>query len=142
MEEFSGVNRRINTKILNGDTYIDDYAHHPNEIKETLKYIKKMYPSQRLVVFFKPDRQSRLLYYYKQFKRVLNSADEVYILPLYERVNGNKEEKLLLRNSKFHYVDNINKMDNIIFNNIEHVFVFMSSQNMNDIIDKVVSMRK
>ena len=52
LAKFAGVNRRINTTIINGDIYIDDYAHHPNEIKATLKFIKEKYPSLKLTVFF------------------------------------------------------------------------------------------
>ncbi|MGM9858645.1 MAG: Mur ligase family protein [Bacilli bacterium] len=140
LAKFAGVNRRINTTIINGDIYIDDYAHHPNEIKATLKFIKEKYPSLKLTVFFKPDRFSRLLFYKHEFKKALNFANDIYVLPLYERVNK-KTSSLLLLNKKFHYLDDLNSLTKDCFTKEKQVFIFLSSKNMNDVMNKVEEIR-
>ena len=140
LAKFAGVNRRINTTIINGDIYIDDYAHHPNEIKATLKFIKEKYPSLKLTVFFKPDRFSRLLFYKHEFRNALNLANNIYVLPLYERVDKNTSSLLLL-NKKFQYLDDLNILTKDCFTIERQVFIFLSSKNMKDVMKRVEEIR-
>ena len=60
LEQFEGVGRRMEFKgSANGITIIDDYGHHPTEIKATLSAIKERWPKSRLVVAFQPHRSAR-----------------------------------------------------------------------------------
>ena len=57
---FEGVGRRIELKgEINGVTVLDDYGHHPTEIKATLAAVQGRWPNRRLVVLFQPHRYSR-----------------------------------------------------------------------------------
>ena len=83
LENFNGVKRRL-TKIYekNNITFYDDYAHHPTEIKETIKALKSF--EGRLISVVQPHRYSRLRDNYKQFLKSFSGSDLVLILPVYE----------------------------------------------------------
>lgn len=81
---YKGVDRRfdfhINTPKV---TLISDYAHHPDEIKESIRSIKKIFPDKPLTVFFQPHLYSRTNDFYPQFAEALSQADHIYICPIY-----------------------------------------------------------
>ncbi len=84
LESFDGVERRFDYRI---DTpalvYIDDYAHHPGEIKVTLETVKKLYPNQKITVVFQPHLFSRTRDFSNSFAKTLSIADEIFLLPIY-----------------------------------------------------------
>lgn len=82
--EFSGVGRRLEIKgEKNGIMVIDDYGHHPTEVKATVAAVKGNWPSRRLVVLFQPHRYSRTAHLYKQFAESFDEADAVKVLDIY-----------------------------------------------------------
>lgn len=62
-----------------GALIIDDYGHHPNEIKATLEGLKEAYPDHRLICVFQPHTHDRVLKLYDQFVTALAAADLVII---------------------------------------------------------------
>ena len=84
LDEFAGVGRRIEVKgEKNGVLVIDDYGHHPTEIKATISAVKGNWPDRRLVVLFQPHRYSRTAHLYKEFGKAFELADLVKILDIY-----------------------------------------------------------
>lgn len=84
LRSFKGVKRRFEYRIKTTDQiFIDDYAHHPEEIKAILGSIKRMYPHKKLVVAFQPHLYSRTRDFLDEFAHSLSLADSVYILPIY-----------------------------------------------------------
>ena len=84
LNEYAGVGRRIEIKgDKNGILVIDDYGHHPTEIKATISAVKGNWPSRRLVVMFRPHRYSRTAHLYKEFGRAFAQADVIKILDIY-----------------------------------------------------------
>ncbi len=82
--EFSGTARRLEVLgQFQGATIIDDYAHHPTEIKASLAALRQQYPDSRLRVFFHPHTFSRTLALLNDFADSFNKADEVGILKIY-----------------------------------------------------------
>lgn len=79
INKFRGVKRRFVVEESNGYIYIDDYAHHPTEVKVTIEAAKKRYPDKNLVAIFKPHRVSRLYKFVDEFAAALKIADEVYL---------------------------------------------------------------
>jgi UDP-N-acetylmuramate--alanine ligase len=80
---YQGAGRRIEVKFRNNDfIVIDDYAHHPTEIKATLAAIKNLKPS-RLIVVFQPHRYSRTKLLLEDFGHSFTTADEVVITDIY-----------------------------------------------------------
>lgn len=83
LKTFSGTDRRFQYKgELNGFTIIDDYAHHPTEIKATLSAAQK-YPHNELYVLFQSHTYSRTKALLNEFAEALKSADHVLLVPIY-----------------------------------------------------------
>lgn len=128
--EISGINRRMQHKIIARDVFIDDYAHHPNEILASLNNVRLMYPSHRVVGIFKPDRYSRLVKFQREFRTVLKNFDQAYVLPLYEETKD--ETKLLALNTRISYVDTLAQLCEEEKDQKNTVYLFMSSKNVDD----------
>src|SRR5207245_520761 len=82
LEDFRGVDRRFQVKSRDGITVIDDYAHHPTEIRATLGAAKAA-NFQRIFAIFQPHRYSRTFHLFDDFARAFNLADAVLILDVY-----------------------------------------------------------
>ncbi len=84
IKTFLGVKRRFEIHSSEaGKIFIDDYAHHPEEIKACLSSVRAMYPSQRLTVIFQPHLFTRTRDFAPGFSESLSLADEVVLLPIY-----------------------------------------------------------
>jgi UDP-N-acetylmuramate--alanine ligase len=82
LETFRGVDRRFQVKAADGITVIDDYAHHPTEIRATLGAAKSG-NFRRIFAIFQPHRYSRTFHLFDDFARAFNLADAVLILDIY-----------------------------------------------------------
>ena len=81
---FSGVKRRFDIQVKKpGCVYIDDYAHHPEEITAALSSIRKAYPSAKLTAVFQPHLYTRTRDFAPEFAQALSLADKVILLDIY-----------------------------------------------------------
>jgi UDP-N-acetylmuramate--alanine ligase len=80
---YKGVKRRFSEKRVHGNILIDDYAHHPAEIKATLDAVRAKYPDKRIVSVFQPHTFTRLEKFMDEFARSLSGSDEVYLCPIF-----------------------------------------------------------
>ena len=62
---------------------IDDYGHHPTEVRVTLETAKRFAGSGKVIVIFQPHRYSRTAMFVTEFAEVLSLADQVYLLEVY-----------------------------------------------------------
>ncbi len=84
LASFKGIYRRFEKRAANENTiYIDDYAHHPNEIKALLSSVKELYPNKKIIAIFQPHLFSRTKDLAEDFAKHLSIADEVILLPIY-----------------------------------------------------------
>jgi UDP-N-acetylmuramate--alanine ligase len=84
LEEFSGIHRRF--EIIgqrDGITVVDDYGHHPEEIRQTLRAAKSVWPEARLIVVFQPHRYTRTLFLQQEFYTAFYEADVLILLDIY-----------------------------------------------------------
>ncbi len=80
---FSGVDRRFSQRGIEGDvTVVDDYGHHPTEVKATLA-AARLGPFRRILVLFQPHRFSRTKHLIEEFGTAFHGADELYLLDIY-----------------------------------------------------------
>ena len=97
---FQGVQRRMQFKGEGkGITVMDDYGHHPTEIRATLSAIKEGWPDKRLVVLFQPHRYSRTLALISEFKTCFHHADYLVMTEIYaasEQPDGRISGEILL----------------------------------------------
>lgn len=83
IRNFSGVERRLQV-LHDGDiTVIDDYAHHPTEIRASLQALRERYPGRRVVVVYQPHLYSRTAGLIPDFAEALSRADEVVLTDIY-----------------------------------------------------------
>jgi len=84
LETLQGVQRRLEIKgEAKGITVVDDYGHHPTEIKTTLQAAKESWPDRRIVVVFQPHRYTRTKALFDDFTRAFYQSDHLVILPIY-----------------------------------------------------------
>ena len=87
MATFLGAKRRFEFWLKEpgeqGRVMIDDYAHHPGELRASISSIQDLYPGRRLTVIFQPHLYSRTRDFAPEFAAALSMADEVILLPIY-----------------------------------------------------------
>lgn len=122
LESFQGVQRRMEI-IANIDDKIlimDDYAHHPTEIKATLSALRNSWENRRIIVVFQPHRYSRTKLLAEKFGKVFFDADQVVITDIYSAneppISGISGETIFneIKKAKHSYVKYIPSKDNIL----------------------------
>ena len=123
--KFKGVKRRF-TLVSNfkGIKIVDDYAHHPEEIKATLELARNLKPN-KIIVIFQPHRYSRFKNLYLDFKKVLKNCDQLYVADVYsageKKIKNISKEKFVFEMNKIKKnfaksLNNINYLPEIILN--------------------------
>ena len=84
LRSFSGVGRRLEKKgRVWGVEIFDDYAHHPAELEVSLKALRDLFPGRRLLVVFQPHRYTRTRALWRDFLRVLEEPDVLFLTEIY-----------------------------------------------------------
>ena len=83
LSTFHGVKRRFTVSEDEGRIIVDDYAHHPTEIKATLQSAKQKYPDKEIVAIFQPHTFTRTAALLDEFAEVLAAADHVYLCDIF-----------------------------------------------------------
>ena len=125
LSAFGGADRRFQYKgCVDGVTVIDDYAHHPTEIRATLTAAEK-YPHKRLVLVFQPHTYSRTKAFLNDFAEVLSMADVVVLADIYAAREKNTfgissrdiEAKLKEKGTDVHYFPSFTEIENFLLKN-------------------------
>lgn len=84
LKEFSGVKRRFDVQVMKENrVYIDDYAHHPEELRAFITSVRALYPGKRITGIFQPHLYSRTRDFAEEFGRSLSMLDELILLEIY-----------------------------------------------------------
>jgi len=84
LESYKGVKRRFTYQIKTEDfVFIDDYAHHPEEIKAVHQAVREMYPHKKVLAIFQPHLFSRTKDFVSEFAESLSKFDEILLLDIY-----------------------------------------------------------
>ncbi|MCQ2257907.1 MAG: UDP-N-acetylmuramate--L-alanine ligase [Bacteroidaceae bacterium] len=84
MKTFGGVDRRFDFKVKRDDVvFLSDYAHHPNEIEQSVKSIRELYQDKKIAAIFQPHLYTRTRDFYKEFADALSLLDAVYLCDIY-----------------------------------------------------------
>ena len=89
LKTFENAKRRFAIDSINNTILIDDYAHHPTEIKATLEAVKQKYPNKKVVAIFKPNTYSRTRDFTDDFVDALSIADKVFLT----EIESNREKQ-------------------------------------------------
>ena len=86
LKTFKGAERRFKEEVVGDNVIIDDYAHHPAEVKVTIKAARQKYPDKKVIAVFKPHTFSRVEEFADAFANSLNLADKAYVMDInYDR---------------------------------------------------------
>ncbi len=83
MLTFKGVKRRFSEKIVADMTIVDDYAHHPAEIKATIDGARQKYPDKEIIAVFQPHTFTRTIALMDEFAEALDLSDKVYLCDIF-----------------------------------------------------------
>ena len=137
--------RRFIEEKFESNILIDDYAHHPTEVKVTIEAAKKKYPGKKVIAIFKAHTKSRVKFFYKEFADALNHADYAYVMDIaedrkevgYDEVDANWIIKLL-NNGEHISLETADKL--LKYKN--SVLLFMSSKDIYVLEDKYKELAK
>ena len=86
LKTFKGAERRFKETIIGNNIIVDDYAHHPTEVKVTIKAARQKYPDKKVIAVFKAHTFSRVQEFADEFAAALNLADKAYVMDInYDR---------------------------------------------------------
>ena len=84
MASFAGIRRRFDMRYKSDNlVVIDDYAHHPAELKASLESVKQLYADKRVLALFQPHLYSRTNDFYAEFAQALSGIDQVVLVEIY-----------------------------------------------------------
>jgi len=89
LKTFEGVKRRFTEKQLGNQVLVDDYAHHPVEIKATINAARQKYPDKPIVAVFQPHTFTRTQTFLQEFGESLGEADKVYLCEIFGSAREN-----------------------------------------------------
>lgn len=84
INSFKGVKRRFTEAVIGSNVVIDDYAHHPNEVRAMINSVRQKYPNKKLITVFQPHTFSRTKEFYKEFIEIFSKVDKAYFTEIYK----------------------------------------------------------
>jgi UDP-N-acetylmuramate--alanine ligase len=142
LNTFKGVKRRFSFILKSPKILIDDYAHHPNEIKAIYESVKYLYPDKNIMAIFQPHLYTRTRDFMDQFAQILSKFDKVALLDIYpareKAIEGVNSMELLKRinvNSKS--LVNKSELTCLINESNSDVFVVMGAGDISEEISKI-----
>ena len=134
--EYDGVGRRFEILGLeHGITVVDDYAHHPTEIKATLAAARSAWPDSRLLVLFEPHRYTRTQMLMEEFSSAFTDADEIWITAIYPAsepaivgVSGRRLARLIgdTCGRNVHFVDSVSLLPGKVLSHLRSGDIVMT----------------
>ena len=80
---FTGAKRRFTETVAGNNVIIDDYAHHPNEVKSTINAIRQKYPEKKIIAIFQPHTFTRTKEFASDLAKVFSEVDAAYIMDIH-----------------------------------------------------------
>lgn len=148
VRSFKGVKRRFEYIVKNDNqVFIDDYAHHPDELKALLTGAKNLFPGKKCTIIFQPHLFSRTKDFAAGFAESLSLADEVILLPIYparelpmEGVNSEMLLKLMTNNQ--HKVLQKNEITDWVTNNTTALLITAGAGDIDTLVEPVKNIVK
>jgi UDP-N-acetylmuramate--alanine ligase len=133
LKTFKGAKRRFKENVIENIVTIDDYAHHPTEVKVTIKAARQKYPNKRVIAILKTHTVSRTKEFAEDFAEALDLADKAYLMDVgVDRKEEGYEDvtyKVILdkvKNGEYISLDTVDKL----LEYEDAVLVFMSSKDI------------
>lgn len=156
MAGFEGAKRRFEHRgEANGVIFVDDYAHHPSEIRATLAAAKlrvqqwQEKPLSRVIAIFQPHRYSRTFAFKAEFAQAFNDADAVIITDIYsagEANSGNIDgeqlaQEIAVNHSQVYYQPSLPQVNSFLLDYLQpgDLALFLGAGNLNQILPELIA---
>ena len=142
--EFEGIHRRFEVRYSKeGKVVIDDYAHHPSEVKAAIAAAREFFPGYKLKVVFQAHLYTRTRDFMEEFAEVLSDVDVLYTCEIYpareEAIEGITGEALFEKvKAKEKYYRRKKDLPDIIDLQKQEVLLVLGAGNIDSIIDEVI----
>ena len=147
LENFKNASRRFEIKYDGNIKVIDDYAHHPSELKATICAAKDKYPDKRIITVFQPHRYTRLHSLFDQFAESFDNSDIVIITDIYsagEKPIGNISaerlaEKIEEKGKEVYFAKYLSDVENMLKEIIKEgdVVLILGAGNITQVAEKL-----
>lgn len=141
LKTFQGAKRRFQETVIGNNVIIDDYAHHPNEVKATIKAVRQKYPDKKIVTVFQPHTFTRTKEFADDLVSIMGTVDKTYIMDIHPAREKQEDYPDVtsdiiinaLSNGEHINMDESNKFEDID----DTVLVFMSPNDLS-VLEKAV----
>ena len=145
-KEFKGAKRRFTETIVGNNVIIDDYAHHPNEVKSTINAIKQKYPDKLIISIFQPHTFTRTKEFASDLAKVFSKVDEAYIMDIHPAREKQEDYPEITKDIIINKLSNghaITIEDAEILNKYNNaVFIFMSPNDISKLEDALIKLKE
>ena len=145
-QSFNGAKRRFTETFVGNNIIIDDYAHHPNEIKSTINAIKQKYPDKLVVSIFQPHTFTRTEEFADDIAKELSKTDFAYIMDIHPAREKQEDYPNVTKNIIINQMNNgygLKMNDAIILDkHKDAVFIFMSPNDLSKLENDLINLKK
>lgn len=143
---FHGAKRRFTETFVNNNIIIDDYAHHPNEIKSTINAIKQKYPDKLIVSIFQPHTFTRTKEFAEEIANELSKTDISYIMDIHPAREKQEDYPDITKDIIINKMNNgygLTMYDALILNKHQNaVFIFMSPNDLSKLEQDLIKLKQ
>lgn len=138
MKTFKGAERRFEETFIGDTVFVDDYAHHPTEVKALIKSARQKYPDKKIVAVFQPHTFSRTKEFTEDLANVLNLADKAYVMDIFPAREKQEDFPDITSDNIIKLLNNGDKIDDDSWNKLiedkDSVILFMSPKQIHTIM--------
>ena len=143
---FTGAKRRFTETFVGNNVIIDDYGHHPNEVKSTINAIKQKYPNKLIISIFQPHTFTRTKEFANDLAEELSKTDYSYILDIHPAREKQEDYPDITKYVVIDKKDNIYPLTindaNILNKHEDAVFIFMSPNDISKLEQDLINLKK
>ena len=143
LDQYKPAERRFSEHKIGNNVIVDDYAHHPSEIKATIDSARRKYEGKEVIAIFQPHTYTRTAKFLNEFAESLETADKVFLCPIFasvrekEKIVGIEDLQKVTKGSQI--INSEEDFDKLNFDN--SVFLFMGAGNINKLCHKFIEQK-
>ena len=141
-----GAKRRFSETVVGDNIIIDDYAHHPNEVKSTINAIRQKYPNKKIIAIFQPHTFTRTKEFASDLAKVFNEIDEAYIMDIHPAREKQEDYPDITKDIIINKLNNGHSLQideaNILNVYDNAVFIFMSPNDISKLEDDLIKLKR
>ena len=140
LDQYKPAERRFSEHKIGNNVIVDDYAHHPSEIKATIDSARRKYEGKEVIAIFQPHTYTRTAKFLNEFAESLETADKLFLCPIFasvrekEKIVGIEDLQKVTKDAQI--INSENDFDKLNFDN--SVFLFMGAGNINKLCHKFI----